>query len=71
MILQVSTMLNHQHSHTSFLGHNHPGHCHGTHDLMTFNSNVEVVVEEALIARADISGAPLHPSTFALKPAYP
>jgi hypothetical protein len=59
---QLSTMLIHRHAHMSFPGHNHPGHRHGTHDPMTFNSIVEAIVEEALDARADISGAPLHPA---------
>jgi hypothetical protein len=52
---QLSTMLVHHHSHTTFLGHHHHGQRHGMHGPRAFNSAIEVVVDEALFARADSS----------------
>jgi hypothetical protein len=52
---QLSTMLIQPHSHTTFLGHHHHGQRHGMHEPRAFNSKVEAVVDEALIARADSS----------------
>jgi hypothetical protein len=46
---QLSTMLIHHQSHTTFHGHNNHGQRHGMHDPRAFNFVVKAVDEETLV----------------------
>jgi hypothetical protein len=52
---QLSTMLIHHQSHTTFRCHHHQSQRRGMHNPMALSCIVEAIVEEALAARADRS----------------